>query len=173
VPVEAVHTSLFGAHDPEYEAASTASWRAAATDEDAYAGGYLAHLDARGAQIAGALAAVADAPAVGAVLVHCWGGKDRTGIVCALALRLAGVDRGSIADDYALSGPNLAGDTAWVDEASDEDERAGRARSLLSPRAAMLRVLEELERRHGSVEEYLLAAGLDEERIARLRDRLR
>ena len=110
------------------------------------------------------------------MLVHCWGGKDRTGLVCALALRLAGVDRETIADDYELSGPNLAPwlrPAGWVDEAADEDERAARARSLLSPRASMVRVLEELERRHGSVEEYLRACGLDDGRRERLRARLR
>jgi protein-tyrosine phosphatase len=95
--------------------------------------------------------------------------------VCALALRLAGVGREPIADDYALSGPNLGRGVSagWIDEATDPEERRGRERSLLSPRTSMLRVLEEVERRHGSVEGYLRTCGLDDERIERLRARLR
>ncbi len=45
---------------------------------------------------------IADAPS-GAVVIHCHAGKDRTGLVVALALRLAGVSEGMIAEDYALS----------------------------------------------------------------------
>ena len=52
-----------------------------------------------------ALAAIADAD--GPVVIHCMGGKDRTGLVAALLLRLAGVSREAIGADYALSGPNL------------------------------------------------------------------
>jgi hypothetical protein len=42
-----------------------------------------------------------------------------------------------------------------------------------TPAEAMRRALERLERRHGSVEGYLRAAGLDVERLERLRGRLR
>ncbi len=37
------------------------------------------------------------------VLVHCAAGKDRTGVLVALALELLGVERGVIAADYALT----------------------------------------------------------------------
>lgn len=37
------------------------------------------------------------------VLIHCSGGKDRTGITCALILWTLGVERGLIEEDYLLS----------------------------------------------------------------------
>jgi hypothetical protein len=41
-----------------------------------------------------------------------------------------------------------------------------------SPREAMLLFLTELRERHGSVESYVAKAGIDEARIAKLRDHL-
>ena len=49
------------------------------------------------------LAAVADAEE-GMVLFNCSAGKDRTGLVAAMLLSLAGVDHDQIVDDYALTG---------------------------------------------------------------------
>jgi protein-tyrosine phosphatase len=43
----------------------------------------------------------------GGVLVHCQVGRDRTGLVCALLLSLAGVPAAEIAADYALSAERL------------------------------------------------------------------
>jgi len=37
----------------------------------------------------------------GAVLIHCAGGRDRTGMICAMLLVLAGATADAIADDYA------------------------------------------------------------------------
>src|SRR5262249_10087630 len=45
------------------------------------------------------LAEADNAPAV----VHCFAGKDRTGVLIALTLGLLGVDDDAIADDYGLS----------------------------------------------------------------------
>lgn len=42
------------------------------------------------------------------VLLHCAAGKDRTGLVIALLLRLIGVDDEEIVADYLRSGPNMA-----------------------------------------------------------------
>ena len=110
---------------------------------------YLEFLERRRPQFAQAFAAVADAPE-GTVVVHCQGGKDRTGLVVALLLRVVGVDVEAIVADYALSGPNLSERTsAWVAETDDE-----------------------LERRYGSVREYLDAAGVDQATVDKVRTRL-
>jgi ABC-type dipeptide/oligopeptide/nickel transport system permease subunit len=123
---------------------------------------------------AGLLPAVAVADADGAVVVHCAGGKDRTGLVAALLLRVAGVPIEEIARDYARSEERRAGaPDSWVDAAPDEDERARRLFMQHTPPAAMQRALEQLERDHGSAEAYLAHAGLDEPHIERLRERLR
>ena len=173
--VEVVHVSLFGRVDPEYGAADDAAWEAAPDLTSGFAERYLAYLEDYRPQFGEALAAVAGAPE-GAVLVHCWGGKDRTGLVCALLLRLAGVDADTVAADYALSGPRMAAalERRWpLDPDADEMERRSRERALHAPHDAMLRVLDGLEARYGSVEGYLRAAGLDDERLTRLRERLR
>jgi protein-tyrosine phosphatase len=115
---------------------------------------------------------VANAPA-GGVLVHCKGGKDRTGLVAALLLRLAGVPLEDIGLDYSLSRQNLGAYLdEWIDAAQDEEQRARRARISESPAESMVRVLQELERRHGDVAGYLRAAGLDDATIERARSRL-
>ena len=46
------------------------------------------------------------------VLVHCTAGKDRTGVVVALALLAAGIDRDHVVLDYTASEENLAGEWA-------------------------------------------------------------
>ena len=102
------------------------------------------------------------------------GGKDRTGLVAALLLRLAGVALDEIGRDYALSGPNLAGTlAAWLDSAPNELERRRRDKLSRTPATAMTRVIAEIERRYGSVEGYLEAAGVRPDQVERLRGRLR
>jgi protein-tyrosine phosphatase len=172
-PVEVVHLSLLGELDRERLAAL--DLRAAAEPDEAASTRlvYLDMLDAHADRFAQAVAAVADAPE-GGVLVHCQGGKDRTGLVTALLLRLAGVDHATIAADYDATTPNLAERHArWIAEADDGEERARRRRIAASPGAAMLAVLRELERRHGSVAAYLRAGGATDEQLARARARLR
>ena len=39
--------------------------------------------------------------------MHCAAGKDRTGVVCALALATVGVPRASIVADYVATGERL------------------------------------------------------------------
>jgi protein tyrosine/serine phosphatase len=133
---------------------------------------YLEFLERRRPQFAEAISAVA-AAREGAAVVHCFGGKDRTGLVVALLLRLARVDLETIGADYSLSGPNLRDVTAaWVAQAEDEVERERRVRIGEAPAQAMVDVLEELERRHGSVRDYLRAAGVEDRALDRALARL-
>lgn len=53
-------------------------------------------------KVVAALRAVAEAPEDGAVLVHCAGGRDRTGLISAMLLQLAGTAREGIVNDYWL-----------------------------------------------------------------------
>jgi len=62
------------------------------------------------------------------VLIHCSGGKDRTGVSCALILWMLGVSRVDIVTDY-LHSQQLYGDTVDVVKATSqmiEHERAGK-----------------------------------------------
>jgi protein-tyrosine phosphatase len=134
---------------------------------------YLAALDHWPHRFAEAFAAVATARE-GIVVVHCAGGKDRTGLVSALLLRNAGVGVGDIADDYALAEERLAEPAAaYIAAATDEADRELRSRFASAPAAAMRGVLAALERRYGDVGGYLREAGVDDETLARARGRLR
>lgn len=173
VPLEVVHLSLFGDFDPDRWA--ELDRRAAAAGDDAAATRlvYLDALETHRENLAAAIRVVAEAPP-GGVLVHCTGGKDRTGLVAALLLRLAGVAPGDIAADYALSERNLAERHAqWLADAADDAERERLRRISRTPAASMLGVLEELERRYGSVAGYLRAGGASERDLERARARLR
>ncbi|TDB83276.1 tyrosine-protein phosphatase, partial [Actinomadura sp. 7K534] len=68
-------------------------------------GHYLGYLNDRGDSIVTALRVMTRTD--GAALVHCAAGKDRTGVVCALALDAAGVTREAIVADYAQTGDRI------------------------------------------------------------------
>jgi protein-tyrosine phosphatase len=173
LPVEVVHVPVFPEPGspvwPEIDAIARAAGDHAAVTSTFY----LELLERSGPRFAEAITAVAEAPP-GGVLVHCTAGKDRTGLVAALLLRLAGVALPEIGADYAITERNLAEATRlWVDEAEDEEERARRVQMSLTPAAAMVGTLEELERRHGSAAGYLRAGGATSAVLAGARARLR
>jgi protein-tyrosine phosphatase len=173
LPIDVVHLSLLG--EPDEERWRELDRRAAELDDPAEATRfvYLEMLEHHGPQFAAAFAAIAEAKP-GGVLVHCAGGKDRTGLVSAILLRLAGVAPAAVAADYALSERYLAPrHEQWLAEAADDTERERLRRLTVTPVAAMLGVLDELERRYGSAAAYLRAAGASDATLARVRVRLR
>jgi protein-tyrosine phosphatase len=107
------------------------------------------------------------------VVVHCAGGRDRTGLAVALLLRLAGVDAETIAADHALSDESWAPyHPMWFAEAANEDERARRRRIAVPAGRTMVEVLAAVERRYGGPEQYLLEAGASPAGLAAARGRL-
>lgn len=133
---------------------------------------YLRFLDHCRTRFVDAVAAVATAP--GVVVVHCHGGKDRTGLVAAMLLRLALVPVDAVAEDYAYSAVRLQPrHDEWFADAADDAERARLERLAATPREAMEAVLEALDRRYGGVEGYLLDGGLAADDLAAARARLR
>jgi protein-tyrosine phosphatase len=164
VPVEVVHVQVVDETAP-----GAAEVLEATQTTEAF---YLAILELFHERWARAVAAVGDAPA-GGVVVHCHGGKDRTGIVAALLLRLVGVPTADVAADYGETTRNLAElNTAWIAAAEDEEERERRILFSRSEPETMEAVVRELERRHGSVRAYLLAGGATEEELERVETRL-
>jgi protein tyrosine/serine phosphatase len=171
VDIEVVHVSVLGAgHDPEY--VKTLDAHLAANDVvDHYAWSYVDFLERYRERFGEAFAAIADAE--GTVVVHCFAGKDRTGLVAAVLLRLAGVDHATIGADYAVTAENLrARWEAWLRETRDEEERAKLEKLQHTPAEAMTRVVQEIEGRYGDVASYLRAAGLTDAQVDRLRERL-
>ena len=172
LPVDVVHVQLFD-EDPAFSDEVAEVMRGAADSTSRICGTYLLMLERFKPNVAAALRAVAEAPQ-GAVAVHCLGGKDRTGIITALLLSLAGVDRDAIGADYALSEERLRPrHEQWLAEAQTDEERELVRRISDTPAEAIVWVLEELDDRYGSVEGYLRSAGLTDEELGRLRARLR
>jgi protein-tyrosine phosphatase len=113
-------------------------------------------------------------PADGTVLVHCAGGVDRTGLVAAFLLRLAGVGVDTIAADYAESEASWAPTVGeWIEASPDDAERRKRRLLAVMPAAAMREVLVEIEHGHGTVEDFLVGHGADAGRLQLVRERLR
>lgn len=135
---------------------------------------YLGYLSQRGDAVVEALRAIA-AQDEGASVVHCAAGKDRTGVVVALTLAVAGVPHEEIAIDYGLSGevidaiiarlratPTYGGDTAQRNTADHAPRRE-----------TMDRVLELLDERYGGPIGWLEQNGFGADERAALRARLR
>lgn len=134
---------------------------------------YLHFLEHAQERFATAIMAVAEA-AGGAVVVHCHGGKDRTGIVAALLLRLAGVPVDEVAADYALSADRLRPrHEEWFASAETPEELERIERIAATPFESMQAVLEAIDGQYGGVEQYLLGGGLDPATVAAARSRLR
>jgi protein-tyrosine phosphatase len=172
VDVDVVHVSIFGdGMDEAYVAGLDAHLASVEDVADHYVYSYVDWLERYREHFGRAFAAIADAD--GTVLVHCMGGKDRTGVVSALLLRLAGVPYDVIGEDYAVTAVNLEPSTSvWIAAVEDPVERAKWQRLAATPAAAMERVMHEVEKRYGDVASYLRAAGLNDEQVARLEERL-
>jgi protein-tyrosine phosphatase len=78
----------------------------AAFQWESMAGAYCSLLDAYASAFARAVETIGREQE--SVVVHCAGGRDRTGLAVALLLRLVGVDPETIAADHALS------DESWA-----------------------------------------------------------
>jgi protein tyrosine/serine phosphatase len=80
--------------------------RAIKRDPDDVAGAfYIGYLEDRPDSVVGALRTIAEAP--GAALVHCAAGKDRTGVVVAMALSAIGVPHEEVITDYVATGERI------------------------------------------------------------------
>jgi protein-tyrosine phosphatase len=129
----------------------------------------------RGHAVVAALRAVAHSGPT-PVIVHCTSGKDRTGLIIALALAIAGVRRAAVVADYAATERHLP--TAALDEIVARWRTPGRPTTNLdalvrtSPPATMERVLDRIAVSHGSVAGYARAHGLTDEDQALLTDAL-
>jgi protein-tyrosine phosphatase len=171
LPVEVLHVPLFGERN---DAAHEVNALVQDVGDPAQRRSlmYLEFLRRYPQNFARAITAVARARE-GAVVVHCAGGVDRTGLVSALLLSLAGVSPEHIAADYAASETNWAARTSvWIDEAEDEVEREFRRFLSRMPPEAMLQVLETLEREYGGAESYLRKAAAAPEDLEAARARL-
>ncbi|WP_025134498.1 tyrosine-protein phosphatase [Leucobacter sp. PH1c] len=129
----------------------------------------------RGARIAAAVGAIAEHP--GVVAVHCTAGKDRTGLVVALARLVAGDTRETVVADYAQSGRTVRPARASIATAQlDALALSGAARAaaerlhLDSPAEALEGALDLIDA-EGGPEAYLRAHGASDAQLRALRAR--
>jgi protein-tyrosine phosphatase len=141
--------------------------------DDPMCGHYLGYLENRPEEVTGALRSIATAP--GAVIVHCAAGKDRTGVVVALALTAAGVESESVVADYAASNERLE---AVIARLARSKMYAGGVNGTPikahAPRAETMKAfLVQLDGRYGGLTAWLAANGFTDEELSQLRAKLR
>jgi protein-tyrosine phosphatase len=135
-------------------------------------GVYLRYLDDRGDSVIAALRLIAYTD--GATIVHCAAGKDRTGVVVAIALLEVGVLPEAITADYARTAERvdavvrrLAKRPAYAEDLAMTDPDRHRPRA-----ATMEKLLAAIDEMHGSVGTWLRTNGWTDEDAAALRDKL-
>jgi protein-tyrosine phosphatase len=139
---------------------------------DPTCGHYLGYLEDRPDQVAGAVRSIAYDP--GTALVHCAAGKDRTGVVVALALTAAGVRRAAVVADYAATGERteaimdrLRRSPTYVRDIDSLPVDSQRPRP-----ETMAAFLEQMDSRYGGVVQWLTAHGLSAAELDLLRTKL-
>jgi hypothetical protein len=156
--------------------------------ENPLANSYLMLLDTRSDSVVASLRAFAEPE--GSTVVHCAAGKDRTGLVVALALSLVGVRPEAIAADFAASEqriddvnrllgrsgtyrqpkaiPQVAGAADATGNAAADEPIA-----LKAPKAQVIElVMQTLREQPGGLAGWLAARGWSEQDTERLRAKL-
>jgi protein-tyrosine phosphatase len=136
---------------------------------DVRCGLYLGYLEERPAQVVAALRSIAQAS--GPAMVHCAAGKDRTGVVVALALSVASVRRDAVIADYAASAERIGAVLARLRgsraHAADIDDRPPDEQT---PRAeTMAAFLEQIDSRYGGARWWLSGYGFSAADVTMLR----
>ena len=106
----------------------------------------------------------------GCVLFHCQIGKDRTGIVAALLMSLAGCDDEDILSNYMVSRVNLTRDPSY--EATWESELSEPTRSQYESAVSSGEYILEQVAARGGARQFLLDCGVSEASLDRICARL-
>ena len=108
------------------------------------------------------------------VLVNCTAGKDRTGILVALAMELIGIDDDTIAAEYERSNAAIDGLIAYLEsigrkpQGTREEMRA----RMETPAEKMHGFLDGVRAEHGTVADFLASEGVSDETFEALRSQL-
>jgi protein-tyrosine phosphatase len=141
--------------------------------DDLMCGHYLGYLEDRPEEVTGALRTIATAE--GAAIVHCAAGKDRTGVIVALALTVAGVEPEAIVADYMATEERI---DAIIERLARSRTYAGDVtsrpvRAHLPREETMKSFLEQLHVRYGGLPRWLAGNGFTSDETGRLRAKLR
>jgi protein tyrosine/serine phosphatase len=183
LPERGHHTDVFAVEEDDPIGDLSAGWvetllprQTAAHDqgEPPAVRSYLGYLSDRPDHVVGALRALTAAEP-GASVVHCAAGKDRTGVVVALALAVADVPHEEIVADYAMTADvieslvaKLAASPTYAEDMDQRDIASH------TPRAeTMDRLLTVLDERFGGPVGWLETYGFGADEREALRARLR
>jgi hypothetical protein len=139
---------------------------------DQLTGHYLGYLENRPDEVVGALRSIATAD--GVAIVHCAAGKDRTGVVAALALAAAGVRPEAIVADYVATGERVHEIIGRMSRRPIyADDITSMPPAAYLPQAESMRAfLEQLDARFDGATGWLTRHGLGND-LDRLRTKLR
>ena len=172
-PVRYTEVEVIGPDDLARRAeARAAAFAAGLPAEQVLGDGYVELLDLGGDAFTEAFRRIVE-PGGTPALVHCAIGKDRTGVLVALLLDVAGVDRDEIVTDYARTGERMAPVIArWVDDSGSTINEQVAAFSALAAPATMAQVLEVLHARWGGAAGFFAAHGVPAADLDRWREML-
>lgn len=104
----------------------------------------------------------------GGVLYYCTVGKDRTGVISALLLLLAGVSKTDILADYQISQEYLCNILKLICENNKNIDI-----NIITPKAEhMEKFLDMFHKKYNTIEEYLSQIGLSNGEISKLKNKL-
>ena len=141
------------------------SKRKSATPEEKLSDLYCAGLEINGFVMAAVMKTLASSE--GSFVFHCRSGKDRTGLVAALLLVIAGVPDEVVAKDFGLS-------TTYLNEpelTEDDLKKPGAYQKGSAPETMTL-TLDFLGDRYGGVEGYLSDQGVSVSEIESVREKI-
>ncbi len=172
------HRSLYPESGGNTDLEVSTIWPAAGVADEALAGEsavihtYMSYLRRRPDSIVGSIRTIARAER--AVLVHCAAGKDRTGVVVAMALDAVGVQREAIVEDYLATRERIEAIMArLVRSPTYRPELEGYDPWDHAPVAGTIeRVLSLIDERLGGSVAWLRAHGLSEDDLEALHLRL-
>lgn len=172
------HRSLYpdSGGNTDLEVDTVKPWRRAhdegMEEEQPIVRAYVSYLRRRPDSVVGSIRSIARADS--AVLVHCAAGKDRTGVVVAVALAAAGVGHEAIVADYLASAERIEAIMArLVSSPTYRAELVGHDPRQHAPMpGTMERFLEIVDQLHGGSAAWLQANGLEPPDLERLRIRL-
>ena len=132
---------------------------------------YLSMLAGSPGEIARTLALVADSISRGLpVVFHCTAGKDRTGVLAALILGMAGVDDEAIVADYHASAGTTEVMEQWYADERGQSRAAMAARLGIDPdtmykmmraeRSTMVSMLAAVRSEYGGVDDFVETIGV-------------
>jgi protein-tyrosine phosphatase len=140
---------------------------------DHWVGHYLGYLEEHPDEVTEAVRSIARS--TGAVIVHCAAGKDRTGVIVALALSVAGVTREAIVADYLATGERVEAilDRLKASPTYYDDVSKVPLASHMPRAETMAGFLTEIGTRHNGARDWLTAHGLTDEDQSLLYAKLR